>query len=179
MKKIALSLVLVGLFSLCSCQPKEYKSQGIFYTLEKAFDDKAITQEDLINIAYKSNYGSFYHYNGDSIGDESSFYEIEPPVGVIKPIVPLDPQVALAITNDRLEILMEDVSFNNMSEEDKRIFFSRKVIGDYCGVYNGYYAIRFTNFKDGITVYAYKIINEVVFQYALDGSEPVVLWKKN
>ena len=119
MKKIALSLVLVSLFSLCGCQPKEYEPLGTFYTLEKALDDKAITQEDLINIAYKSNYGSFYHYNGDSIGDELSFYEIEPPVGVIKPIVPLDPQVDLLINNDRLKILMEDSSFDYMSEEEK------------------------------------------------------------
>lgn len=179
MKKIALSLVLVSLFSICGCQPKEFGPRGTFYTLEKVLDERIIDQDDLINIAYYNNRERFYVYTGGNISDARSFYESEPPEGIIKPLVPLDPQVALFVNDDYFKILMEDDYFDYMSDEEKVVFLSMNKIKSYCGVYNGYYAFALNNFYSSGAAIKYEVINDVVFSYPSQGSAQVVLWKMN
>ena len=179
MKKIALSLVLVSFFSLCSCQPKEFGPHGTFYTLEKVLDEKIIDQDDLINIAYYNNRKHFYTYIGGNVSDAYSFYESEPPNGVIRPITPLDSQVALLVNDDYFKILMEEDYFDHLSDEEKVIFLSQNKINVYCGVYNGYYAFALNNLSISGAAHEYEVINDVVFSYPNQGSAQVVLWKMN
>ena len=54
---IALLLGIVMLFGVAGCNKKSQESTGTFYTLQEAYENGWLTQENLKNIAY-------YHNNG-------------------------------------------------------------------------------------------------------------------
>lgn len=164
MKKVALSLVLVGLFSICSCQPKEYEPRGTFYDLNAVYDNEQISKDDLINIAYYNNGRNFY---------DKDLNKIEVPTGVIKPLEPIDESMEKLIKEDHYN-LIKDFEFNG-----KPITLDFVEISKYCGVYNDYVAVLFNNHKSLPAQVGVETIDDIIFIYSSIGGNRTVLWKMN
>ena len=132
-KLIALGvLCVIALSCFSACDPKVEISKGAFYTLQEAYDNGWLTQEDLRSIAY-------YHHDGKKIVfDDSNFcYEWldEEESYIPIPKIPecLDTETEKQIKQTHVNELHKA---GEKRAETKGVFISR-----YYGTYNGYIAI--------------------------------------
>ena len=86
-----------------------------------------------------------------------------------------------ALINHKLTI-MRDKNTNNVVFKDNldvRNNIDNLDISKYCGVYNGYYVIRFNDLVDGSTAIEEVIVGDYTFHYPILHGEKVQLFKFN
>lgn len=121
---------------------------------------------DLLHISCCNNKEVVYDKNNKEV-DESTF--------TIKELTTLSDETKESIIKNYKVILLEkskdnlDVT-NNLDSLD---------ISKYCGVYNGYYAIRFNDLVDGSTAIEEVIVGDYTFHYPILHGEKVQLFKFN
>ena len=163
---LLLVIVIVCASTLVGCNKLEPK--GEFYTLQQAYDNGLIIEEDLWSIAY-------YYCNGI---DYSDFNGID--YSAITPI-PKNPKI---LDEKTLAKIKNDALINLLAQKDKdgRQLYPKATAKDirvgYYGTYNGMIAVvvdnSFTAYTDVIVEDA---VGGVIFTYG-NGAFPI-LWKEN
>lgn len=138
---------------------------GTFYFVNKLYERNEINDNDLLNIAFRNNDG--YLYNSE--GEELLFI----PEGII-PVTDINEDIQKLILSDYYDLLMEDDYFANIE-----LKMSDIIISVYCGIYNGYYAMRFQDIKNLTAISGEENIGGLKFIYPYEGGNTVVLWKMN
>jgi|SRR5690625_1456624 len=143
----------------------EKMKNGSFYSLETLYKKKEITDNDLINIAYRNNYGELYNEYG-----EEQFVIPES----IKPVEEIDSKTLNNIISDYFDFLLLDDYFSTENIEVDNISISVNA-----GIYNGYYALRFKDNKIINAVSGESYLGGLKFIYPYKGGNEIILWKPN
>lgn len=156
LKKIFCFLVILIMLiaMLAACAPKQ---RGTFYTLQEAYDQGLLTQDDLKSIAYYQNEGS----------DDESFTPI-----------PKNPEVLSAKTEKAIRET-KAYYFRNQSPYPIKEAKSKDIrILKYYGTYNNLVAVMFDDAYGGHFDAEVKItIAGVLFHYL--NSITIIIWKGN
>lgn len=141
---LIISIFLITAFSMlmCGCERKH----GEFYTLQEAYENGILTQEDLISIAY------YYHsnispetVNGDLMGEGYQPIEKEPKV--------LSEKTERSIK----KTMISDLKNQNFSQPLK---LKNIVISGYYGTYKDYIAVNLAYSSDGVNTALDLALNE-------------------
>lgn len=171
MKKNVLILhMTLLLFFLLGCQNDQNDGRiemtnGSFYFASNLYDSKEINDGDILNIAYRNNYGHLYNEDGEEIA-------IIPEA--IVPITAISQELMDMIISDYFDLVMKDEYF-----KDYELEISDIKLSVYCGVYNGYYALRFQDNKALVGILGGENIGGQRFIYPAMGGNTVILWKQN
>ncbi len=169
-KNILILLTISLLLFLLGCHNDQNNgriemSNGSFYFVSDLYKSKEINDGDILNIAYRNNQGHLYNEDGEEI----AFIPER-----IVPIKAVSQDLIDMIISDYFDLLMKDEYFNNNELEISDIKLSV-----YCGVYNGYYALRFQDNKVLAAVSGEENIGGFKFIYPYKGGNTVILWKEN
>lgn len=165
---LALSLIIVIVCALTLVGCNNLEPKGEFYTLQQAYDDGLITQEDLWSIAY-------YYCNGIDYSDFNGVdYSAITPIPKNPKI--LDEKTLAKITNDALIKLLAE------KDKDGRQLHPKATAKDirvgYYGTYNGMIAVVIEDsFTPYVDVELQDTIGGVIFTYG-NRAFPI-LWKEN
>lgn len=158
-KIIILGVALVMMLSSGACGNNEEKEMGTYYSLQEAYDQALLTQEDLKSIAY--------YLNGTS--EYESF------------CIPKTPEI---LSEKTVNAIKETAAYNlrNQTHSDGTKRYPKakaKDIGivNYYGTYNNCVAVMI---NDIYTLYPGVerdiVVNEVLFRYS-DGNS-IIIWKQ-
>ena len=162
-------LFIFGFIAAClttSCSSNSDYKKGEFFSLEELYSNKTLTSDDLLNISYWNNNEVVYDKNNKEV-DESTF--------TIKELTTLSDETKDSII-ENYKVILLDKSKDNL---DVRNNIDNLDISKYCGVYNGYYAIRFNDLVDGCTAIEEVIVGDYMFHYPILNGEKVQLFKFN
>jgi|GEM_PF-4709584 len=173
MKQKRLLIALIPLLFAAACSNSKAPSSssadggaagvGTFFTLEEKLS--ALSDDDLLNVCYRNN--------GDRIYDDEG-KEIDAPEGKIKSLDPLDESVAESIKNDYFLSIAEDPEYQKEGVKKEQVS-----IAVYCGHYESYYAVRFTDLLALPAETEVKKIGGYNFHYPYKDGNEVVLWRPN
>lgn len=156
----AVMAIVLFCCGVAGCAPR---SEGIFYTLEEAYEVGWLTRDDLMSIAYYHNGGK--QYNESIMGEDYTPKPKEPQE--------LSESTSLEIRNTAA------YDYRN----DKYIDAPKAVAGDfkiieYCGTYNTCVAIMMTDNYTGYTgALSMDVIADISFFYN-DGNR-IIIWRGN
>jgi hypothetical protein len=163
-KLLTLGIALVMLFSiagLTACTDEEDETMGAFYSLQEAYDNGLLTQDDLRSIAYYQNGGS----------DDESF--------VPKPKSP----VTLSAETESAIKESAAASYRAQKNDNGESMYPNVVASDftiikYCGTYNGNVAIMLSEIFSGSdpAVIEEVVVAGVTFVYS--SGNRIVIWKQ-
>ncbi len=155
---VILIMVIAMMIAMMACEPK---NEGKFYSLQEAYDDELLTQDDLKSIAYYQNGGC----------DDESF--------VPKPKSP----VALSTETESAIKESAAASYRAQKDDSGESLYPNVVASDftiikYCGTYNGSVAIMLSELFSGSdpAVMAEVVIADVTFVYS--NGNRIVIWKQ-
>ncbi len=142
-----LSLVFVLAGAGCSPEQTYARSEGVFYSLEEAYEDGRLSQDDLKNIAY------CYHISQDAEDRTEETFEPSPK----------DPETLSAVTEYKIKrtylndvIGMEDGSFEHVFIYGYYGTYDGNVVVAVTDDYHGYdYVIEPQYDVGGVTFYRY------------------------
>lgn len=144
----AATLSLVFVLAGAGCSPEETyaRSEGVFYSLEEAYEDGRLTQDDLKNIAY------YYHEAQEADLLDETFTSS-----------PKDPETLSAVTEYKIKrtylndvIGMEDGSFEHVFIYGYYGTYGGNVVVAVTDDYHGYdYVIEPQYDVGGVTFYRY------------------------
>jgi len=160
------AVVLAMALSLFSaCEPPE--SQGAFYSLQEAYDNGWLTQEDLRSIAY-------YHHGGKKAVKDNLEHKLvwmDEEEGYTP--IPITPEVLDAETEKQIK----QTRVNERHDEGNKSKAKDISIVEYYGVYNGCIAVMLTE-----RGYRYErilngnIVNDIRFLYGTVNQ--ILIWKE-
>jgi len=181
MKKLfSLGVILAMALSLFSaCEPE---SKGAFYSLQQAYDNGWLTQEDLRSIAYYHHDGLNYSledlYKADAITREAieknMYYQNENGETIEFVPSPKNPEILDAETEKQLK----QTRANGLREEGRKIKAKDVSIIEYYGIYNSCVAAMLAE-KGSEYLYSgnWRVIADITFVYGT--SNQIKIWKEN
>ncbi len=163
--KFMYSMIVISLFCF-GCSAKQSSSSefepkpGNFYSLEEV--ENQLTDNDILNICYRNNFNHLYD-------DDKKQISVDPTN--IKTVEPLAENVREVIINDYFNIIIDDPRYIELSIRKEMVSISV-----YCGIYQGYYVLRFSDLLLLPAQTEYKKIAGYNFVYPYKGGNEVVLW---
>lgn len=154
MKRIVcLGVVIIMIFSMAACTPKQ---RGTFYTLQEAFDQGMLTQDDLRSIAYYQNGGS---------EDEDFEPKLKTPESL----------------SEKTEKAIKETRAYDLRNQDTKPIKEAKAkditILKYYGTYNNCIALMMNDiYHDYPTALREVTVEGVLFRYS-DGNS-LIIWKQ-
>ena len=166
----------------CGCRDEP---QGTFYSLQTAYEQGLLTQEDIKNIAYYRYDGKEWVYAGVDVNEEA-FYELQPTDYAPIPKTPevLSKETEKAIKESRAAF------YRTLTFPDgKKIYPKARARGftvaQYYGTYNDCVAIRITeNYSDKLfddpaeVIREFYAIADVIF-FSSGKGIGITVWKVN
>ena len=159
MKKLFLSvLILAALFAVALCGSScKVKYQGEFYTLQQAYDNNWLTQDDLKSIAYYHNGG--IKYNEEIMGED---FQPQPKTPEV-----LGKAIERSVKQTYIDSFLTD----------RNAKISEVYIDEYCGCYNGCYPLMMSDNYSGTTgAESRQTVGGVIFHY--NSGNKIKVWKQ-
>lgn len=172
--KYSIALLLCCLLFGCNSQSgnahtsnerlEDPQAFGQFYDLETAYNKKMISKEDLAKICFYNNHGIMYDDDGNEINTYNDSFGS---IGV------LEKSLEQKMINDYTNLIKSDERFSEIDFTKENVV----EVSVYCGNYNGFYAIRFSDILSLAAEEHLKKIDDFNFLYPYKYGEEVNLWK--